>query len=753
MLKNDGKDFMKSFRIVVIYLLVSLFCIKSVYSQDSKNLSLLGRFSEGPCFTVTSQDSIIFLGNGTAVDIVILKSMNIVEKKSQFVTQFLINDLEIKGNTLYVATDGGLYLINVSNISAPDKIGFFQTVGKCKSLFIMDNFVYLVDDAEGFHIIDISDPKRPNLLSTFRPVATKSLTQICATDTLAYLCDSMGELSIINTKDKNIPKLLSTYNFEGKYYPSAIIIKNNYAYVGTVNHQTPRYLGKIFVLDITDSKSTKQVYSNHIPGDWYSNGRDLAIQDSLLFLAYASDVGDGVEVYSISKPYSPHLFNSVSIYGYKGIWTFDSYSVSVSKNNLIIAEGGFGMSVFSLVDLKNVAKIISYETCNTVNDLFVENDRIFAACGYSGLNTFDQSNVSNIIKTTKPRNLLFPLSYTTSIYANNGLMFLTSTPSGRYGFQILQLQGDNSFNEVGGGTVEGNKVIVKNNYAYVAARFSGLYIFDISNPSQPIELFKLPFEVYGVDIELKENLCFLAASIKGIYILDISDPANPREYSRFQTLGSALGVAVKDSIVFVAEGSHGLRIFNYKNVSHNLLFNKGFTFLQKVRVEGNYLYLMEETKGLVIYDISDSFRPIEIGYYNLGRAKPNNIFIKENIIYVSLGYYGFSIYKNDLSTSVYKTNDEIPHISHLYQNYPNPFNPSTVINYQLPVAGNVSLKLFDILGREVATLVDEYKQPGNYEVKFDIGHFERSREIPSGIYFYSLKAGNYFETKKMVLIK
>jgi len=83
----------------------------------------------------------------------------------------------------------------------------------------------------------------------------------------------------------------------------------------------------------------------------------------------------------------------------------------------------------------------------------------------------------------------------------------------------------------------------------------------------------------------------------------------------------------------------------------------------------------------------------------------------------------------------------------LFQNYPNPFNPSTVISYQLPVVSTVSLKIFDVLGREVKYLVDEEKIPGSYKVEFN------GNGLVSGVYFYQLRTGKYVETKKFVLIK
>jgi len=83
----------------------------------------------------------------------------------------------------------------------------------------------------------------------------------------------------------------------------------------------------------------------------------------------------------------------------------------------------------------------------------------------------------------------------------------------------------------------------------------------------------------------------------------------------------------------------------------------------------------------------------------------------------------------------------------LSQNYPNPFNPGTVIRYQLPVASQISLKVFNVLGNEITTLVNDYKPAGSYDVDFN------SANLSSGVYFYQLKAGTFIQTRKMLLIK
>ncbi len=113
-------------------------------------------------------------------------------------------------------------------------------------------------------------------------------------------------------------------------------------------------------------------------------------------------------------------------------------------------------------------------------------------------------------------------------------------------------------------------------------------------------------------------------------------------------------------------------------------------------------------------------------------------------------------------TDIAEEKDKIPTEYRLEQNYPNPFNPGTKIKYTIPAStlnpfskgeGTlVQLKVYDVLGKEVATLVNEEQTAGNYEVEFNVAH-ETIRAIASGVYFYQLRAGDFIETKKMMLLK
>jgi len=138
----------------------------------------------------------------------------------------------------------------------------------------------------------------------------------------------------------------------------------------------------------------------------------------------------------------------------------------------------------------------------------------------------------------------------------------------------------------------------------------------------------------------------------------------------------------------------------------------------------------------------------------LDNSLPENWFASDN--------YGTPGRKNDLVNPIESENLELPTAYKLSQNYPNPFNPSTVIEYSIPVNSelaysesvssiqhqkSVSLKVYDILGREVATVVNEQQRAGNYEVRFD------ATNLSSGVYFYTLQSNDFISSKKMLLIK
>lgn len=155
---------------------------------------------------------------------------------------------------------------------------------------------------------------------------------------------------------------------------------------------------------------------------------------------------------------------------------------------------------------------------------------------------------------------------------------------------------------------------------------------------------------------------------------------------------------------------------------------------------------------------SSAITPITNEWLKIGYIRGNGTSSNTNIYeftdkYLSPGKYSYRLKQIDFNGNFkyYSLSKEvvigIPGQYLLSQNYPNPFNPVTVISYQIPDNENVLLKIYDINGKEVVTLVNEYKEAGSYEVNFNGSNFA------SGVYYYQLDAGDFKATKKMLLVK
>ncbi len=161
--------------------------------------------------------------------------------------------------------------------------------------------------------------------------------------------------------------------------------------------------------------------------------------------------------------------------------------------------------------------------------------------------------------------------------------------------------------------------------------------------------------------------------------------------------------------------------------------------------EGNIYVSSWSSNAVYRYDTTFSNPPDLI---SAGHHGPADIFFnKRNNILAVPNFNSNSVDFIPISPSDVETESNQIHGYDLIQNFPNPFNPHTTIIYQIPESGFVLLKVFDVLGNEVSTLVREEKQPGEYKVEFS------GDGLTSGIYFFIIQAGNFRETKKMLLLK
>ena len=179
---------------------------------------------------------------------------------------------------------------------------------------------------------------------------------------------------------------------------------------------------------------------------------------------------------------------------------------------------------------------------------------------------------------------------------------------------------------------------------------------------------------------------------------------------------------------------------------NNFILGAAYIYLGKENIDTNYSYIIKGECGSEFSSIV-FFADINGDDY-------------DEIIILAPGYPVFEnrtgkiyIYSYKKLTDVKDNQDNFLNNYTLSQNYPNPFNPSTSIQYSIASRQFVTIKVYDVLGKEVATLVNEEKPAGSYEVEFNSVETLHATSLPSGVYFYQLRAGEYIETKKMILLK
>ena len=166
-------------------------------------------------------------------------------------------------------------------------------------------------------------------------------------------------------------------------------------------------------------------------------------------------------------------------------------------------------------------------------------------------------------------------------------------------------------------------------------------------------------------------------------------------------------------------------------------------------VDNNYSNILYVGNDVGMYVSFDTGHNWEVLGEGLPVLPVGDIKIHPTENYLVAGTYGRSMYKIDLNLVTNTGDDRQDFLNsfQLYQNYPNPFNPNTTISWDSPVSGHQTIKIYDVTGKVIVTLVNEIKTAGKHQVEF------KASSLASGVYFYKIEAGNFTETKKMVVLK
>ena len=302
-------------------------------------------------------------------------------------------------------------------------------------------------------------------------------------------------------------------------------------------------------------------------------------------------------------------------------------------------------------------------------------------------------------------------------------------------------------------------VAVHNQYVYLLVDVLGLYVLDVTNPEDPrqIGLFNTPGAAEG--LWLAYDYAYIADGYAGLRVIDISDPENPEEVCWFDTPGYAWDVCVYGDLVYVADQT-GMGIYD---CSETINVVPQWTEIPRDTVEFDPGELIE--LDLAARDRNDDELTLELAAIDLPDAASftdngdRTASFRWQTTEADSGIYHpfFIAGDGELNDSVevvfmnrnlhsVEHDSAFPH-RYLISTYPNPFNSSTNVTCDLPERALVSLKLYDISGREVYAVAEKTLNAGSYTFHID------AETLPSGLYYCRMEAGEYRQTIKLALVR
>ncbi len=302
----------------------------------------------------------------------------------------------------------------------------------------------------------------------------------------------------------------------------------------------------------------------------------------------------------------------------------------------------------------------------------------------------------------------------------------------------------------------------------------GVAVIDITNPILPVKKGQWSTRYVHDCRVLNDTIWAANISNQKITVINATNKENLQEVTNWNNIPnpSPHNCAITDDRKYILTTDENntpgkLKVWNIQDLS-NVTYvtswqptNITTTIVHNVEIYGNYAVIAHYASGIRIVDITNPEIPVEVAWYDTRPADNVNNYTG------CWGVYKFpsgKIIGSDMSNGLFviktsfpltgiSNSNSVPDNYSLSQNYPNPFNPSTKIKFSIKENSNVKLNIYDVQGREVANVINDRRDGGNYEILFDAGKYNLS----SGTYFYTIQIisnnNNFTETKKMFLIK
>ncbi len=628
--------------------------------------------------------------------------------------------IAIQGEGAYIAAgaygEGGIYVVDISEPDNPFIRGYHPVDDFTSTIAVRNNFVF-VNDGLTLKVFDVMNLDDIRNIHTIRSVYPFDMVIV---DTTLYMADFFAGLRIYNISN---PRNVSQIGDWGNRmdFSSTIAVQEDRAFITERAHY-------LYVLDISDPTDPVSIDTCLVYG-----GRDIAVKDSF---AYVANNG-GLKIVSVltdSGAYLAAEYDTGWDRGYgSGIALADDYAYFTAS----IA----GLIVLDISNPTDPREIGDYNRVGAIRSVTYAGEYLYVADGLTGIKIVDVENMNHPVEVgtaESPGSALDIAVVDTIAYIADG-----------FGLRTFDVSDPENPEMVGGHDINGiNSIAVSEEYAYTAGG-TGFWVFDVFNPRDPIRLNdRLNIEGRGRTLAIRGDYAYIVDDEGGgnLHIIDITTPWSPRFITTYNPRGTAYDIAIEGNLAYVV-GTRELAVLDLSNprapesIGSFRLEQSGVS----VTVEDDHAYVGQGYAGFQVFDVSDPENIVECGFYDTpGYAA--GIAAQGDIAYVA-DYAHLEIYDCSEALTVDVTPRSLPYSFSISSIHPNPFNSNTTINYNIPLALRVTINIFDISGRLVETLYDDFQTVGHHSVVWD------SREFGSGIYLMQLQTKTGNKVAKLVAIK
>ncbi len=679
------------------------------------------------------------------------------------VWSWMTDRIRVSGNFAYVLYFDGtwsfahyrLYLYDISDPALPWQTGYLSLPDNCTSLFINGDYVYVASFQDvgisEVTIIDVSNPMLPVIAGYF---STPGMAhEVYVTENTAYVADN-NSLVIFDVTNPASPIKLGSYAPPGGMaLIHCVTVTGSYAVV------TDAVFG-IRILDISNPSGISEAGSvPHNQSD--AAFSSIRVSDNLIYYAQDGDVsGKQLVILDMSDPETPVVTGSYDMPGSWWIYGFDC-----CNGYACIAGGKEGFRLLQISSPDLITEVCTYDPCELTSGLAVSGSYAFVATNMNDLLVYDVSDPSSPVRV---KTLEFPDSPIKQISVWGNHLYVPAVVADHTaGVSVLDISDPANPEEIAywpapeGYSGAPFNVERYGNYAFVACALGGVEIYDVEEISQPEILDNwtlwnpMTNPDFGVtNVKISWPWLYAPDRAYGLYVLDISDPSNIIEAASFKTPGDAMWIDISadQRYIYVADGHEGLTIIDVSDplvpVEAGFL-RQNLEFANHVAVCGDSVYVSDGGRiGLHVVDVSDPAAPVEAAYHTTMGVFAHNVLAVNGLIYF-LDSTHFEIFEITGEPSAVRDTPSAGPVSDYKINsvYPNPFNSAATIEFDLAGEGHVTLELYNSIGQNAGIIVDEYYPAGSHAHHFD------AKNLPSGIYILRLNVNGVIDSHKLCLMK